>query len=206
MAAVPVPVPHTSSGYLQLYGPAAVNFAATIGVFVYLKSQISSIKASECKHDPEAQDAIMARLDKIEETMKKLIGGLNNLHQGVVGHEQALRDAGLISVPPAGPVGDEGDRPKPAKAAKSVPKTAGKKAVPKSAAPKASPKTPPKPVHKVLATETEVEDELDGILDAEAEAEPDFDLATEAVEDPEPPEPPKPKAKAAVPKKNFKKD
>lgn len=210
MAAVPVPVPapvpvhgSTGSGYIQLYGPAAANFAATLGVFFYLRSQINSIKVGECKHDPEAQDAIMARLDKIEETMQKLADGLNNVHRGVVGHQNVLIGAGLITPPQGqGPPGDEGDRP-PAKPKPkgAAPKKAAPKPPAKKAPGKASPKPKAKPQPKTPATETEIEDELDNIL---AEEEPDFDLETEAVEEPEPPKP-KATPKGAA-KKSFKKE
>ena len=199
-------VPHSaSSGYIQLYGPAAANFAATLGVFFYLRSQINSIKLGECKHDPDAQDAIMARLDKIEETMQKLADGLNNVHRGVVGHQNVLIGAGLITPPQGqGPQGDEGDRPPARPVAKpkgAVPKKAPLKAPAKKAPGKAPSKPKAKPQPKTPATETEIEDELDNIL---AEEEPDFDLETEAVEEPEPPKPKTtPKGSA---KKSFKKE
>jgi hypothetical protein len=194
--------------YLKLYGPATANLAITIGCYFHLKSKIAAI------HPDVKLDDVHARLDHIEKNLNQIIPVLQQ-------HDKILRDLVQRNHPGPG-VSDEAEgevelsTEVPSSEVKDVPAKGRAKAPPKAKVPpkaKAPPKAKsPKAKKKESLQEpendipedledTDIEDQLDAILDEDIEQQEIELEATEATTA----EPP-PKAKRTSPKKSFKKN
>jgi len=192
--------------YLKLYGPATANLMITIGCYFHLKSKISEI------HPDVKLDDIHARLEHIEKNLNQIIPVLQQ-------HDKILKElielvqrkdiakhirgeggeGGEVEIPTEVPSSEAKDRsPKTKAKAKTPPKAKSAKAKKKESLQEVEiPENDDVPAD---LEDTDIEDQLDAILDEDVEQQEIELEATEATTA----EPP-PKAKRTMTKKSFKK-